>query len=190
MPKRVDHQARRRQIAEALLRVAAEHGLEAVSLRHVAAAAGVTSGMVQHYFRTKDEMMTFALETVGERIRARMSAAVSALGDTPEPRALLRALLGQLLPLDDARREEGRIALAFYAYAAVRPEIAAARRRGSERLRGFLSDQLHDAHAAAALLALVEGLNLQVLGEQYPSDAALAAFDHCLDILLSAGPPA
>ena len=57
MPKKVDHQERRTLIADALMRVAADQGLEAVSLRHVAAAAGVSSGMVQHYFRTKDEMM-------------------------------------------------------------------------------------------------------------------------------------
>ena len=39
MPKKVDHAERRRLIADALMRVAAEQGLEAVSLRHVAAAA-------------------------------------------------------------------------------------------------------------------------------------------------------
>ncbi|MGH3910171.1 MAG: TetR/AcrR family transcriptional regulator, partial [Pseudonocardiaceae bacterium] len=64
MPKRVDHRARRTQIADALMRVAATKGLQAVSLRHVAHEAGVSAGMVQHYFRTKDEMMTFALEVV------------------------------------------------------------------------------------------------------------------------------
>ena len=52
MPKKVDRQERRTRIADALMRVAADQGLEAVSLRHVAAEAGVSAGMVQHYFRT------------------------------------------------------------------------------------------------------------------------------------------
>ena len=58
MPRRVDHQLRRKQLADAVMRLAATEGLEEVSLRHVAAEAGVSTGMVQHYFRTKDEMMT------------------------------------------------------------------------------------------------------------------------------------
>src|SRR3954467_4457371 len=54
------------------MRVAAHQGLEAVSLRHVATEAGVSTGMVQHYFRTKDEMMTFA---TGPDASARRTAA-------------------------------------------------------------------------------------------------------------------
>jgi AcrR family transcriptional regulator len=54
--------------------LAATRGLEAVSLRHVATEAGVSTGMVQHYFRTKDEMMTFALEMVMDNIQARATA--------------------------------------------------------------------------------------------------------------------
>ena len=53
------------------MRVAARRGLEDVSLRHVAAEAGVTAGMVQHYFRTKDEMMVFAIGAVRERVEQR-----------------------------------------------------------------------------------------------------------------------
>ena len=48
MPKLVDHHERRTLLAAALLRVAATRGLMDVSLRHVAAEAGVTAGMVQH----------------------------------------------------------------------------------------------------------------------------------------------
>jgi AcrR family transcriptional regulator len=55
MPKKVDRQERRTLIADALMRVAADQGLAAVSLRTVAAEAGVSAGMVQPYFRTKDE---------------------------------------------------------------------------------------------------------------------------------------
>ena len=118
MPKRVDHRERRTLIADALMRVAAERGLEAVSLRHVAAAAGVSSGMVQHYFRTRDEMMTFALAVVRDRNEARVTRAIAALGETPAPRELLRTMLAALLPLDEERRADGRVALAFLAYTA------------------------------------------------------------------------
>ncbi|MGH8930601.1 MAG: TetR/AcrR family transcriptional regulator [Egibacteraceae bacterium] len=196
MPKRVDHHARRALIADALLRIAVDRGLESVSLRHVAAEAGVSSGMVQHYFRTKDEMMAFALDVVSENARARLAAAAADLGESASPGALLRALLVQLLPLDEPRRVEGRVALAFLAYAAVKPAAAAALRQDSARLREFVADRVRAAqatgeapaaidptHAASVLLALVEGLGLQLLGEQYTPEIALALFDAHLSTL-------
>jgi AcrR family transcriptional regulator len=188
VPKKVDHRARRTLIADALLRVAADRGLEGVSLRHVAAEAGVSAGMVQHYFRTKDEMMIFALEVVGENVEARLAA--EGLGESPAPGELVRALLVQLLPLDEPRRAEGRVALAFLAHAAVKPVIAAALRADTARFRAFVADGIRAAqasgetppdldpdHAATALLALVEGLGIHVLGGHYSPELALAVFD-------------
>src|ERR1700754_297226 len=113
MPKKVDHQARRTLIADALMRVAAEQGLEAVSLRHVAAAAGVSAGVVPHYFRTKGEVMGFATNVVRERSQKRIESALAALGPDPAPRLFVRTMLAALLPLDAATREDGRVALAF-----------------------------------------------------------------------------
>lgn len=120
----LDHQERREQIAAALMRVATNEGLEAVSLRHVAAEAGVTSGMVQHYFPSKEAMMDFAMQSASARFEARMTEAVAALGEDPSVRALLRTMLVTLLPLDESQRADGRVALAFLARAATRPDAA------------------------------------------------------------------
>ncbi|OKI42337.1 TetR/AcrR family transcriptional regulator [Micromonospora sp. CB01531] len=203
MPKRVDHGERRKLIADALMRVAAERGLEAVSLRHVAAEAGVSSGMVQHYFRTKDEMMTFALSVVRDRSEARVTRAVSALGDEPSPRTLLRTMLTELLPLDEARRADGRVALAFLAFTAVRPAVAAGLHQESAELLAFIAGQIRTAQAAGAtqtrvdpdraavaLLAVMEGLGVYLLGGHYPPETALAALDAQLDLLLGPEPAA
>ena len=201
MPKRVDHHVRRTQIADALMRVAADRGLEAVSLRHVAAEAGASSGMVQHYFRTKDEMMTFALKVVSDNAEARLAAAAAKLGESPSSKMLLRALLAELLPLDEARRVEGRVALAFLAYAAVKPAVATALREDTARMHEFVADQIRAAQtadavprsidpapAATALLAVVEGLGIYVLGEHYTPDTALAALDAHLSMLFGTSP--
>lgn len=192
MPKVVDHNERRTRIAEALLRVAGERGLEAVSLRHVATEAGVTSGMVQHYFRTKDEMMAFALEVVRERSEARLTAAAADLGPDPSPRALLRAFVAGVLPLDEARRADGRVALAFLAYTAVRPEAAAPLRADTAAMLAFVADRIRAGgprpgvnpdKAAVGLLALMEGLGVHLLGDHYGPDTALAALDAHLDTI-------
>src|SRR3954467_14244498 len=129
MPKKGHHQPPRRVLPDARMRVAADQGLEAVSLRHVAAEAGVSAGMVQHYFRTKDEMMAFALSVVRDRSQARVGSAIARLGPDPAPRLLLRAFIAALLPLDDASREDGRVALAFLAETAVRRAGARALRQ-------------------------------------------------------------
>jgi AcrR family transcriptional regulator len=192
MPKVVDHNERRTRIAEALLRVAGEHGLEAVSLRHVAAEAGVTSGMVQHYFRTKDEMMVFALEVVRERNEVRLTAAAAALGADPSPRQLLRTIVAEVLPIDEPRRADGRVALAFLAYTAVRPEVAAPLRADTAAMLAFVADQIRAGgpragidpdRAAVGLLALMEGLGVHLLGGHYGPETAYAALDAHLDTI-------
>jgi AcrR family transcriptional regulator len=203
MPKRVDHGERRKLIADALMRVAAQHGLEAVSLRHVAAAAGVSAGMVQHYFATKDEMMAFALSVVREHGEARVSRAVAALGEHPAPRTLLRTIVLELLPLDEEREADGRVALAFLAYTAVRPDVAAGMHQETAAMLGFLAGQIRAAQAtwpadrrmdpdraAVALLATMEGLGLYLLGGHYPADTALAALDTQLDLICGPAQPA
>ncbi|GAA4935630.1 TetR family transcriptional regulator [Actinomycetospora succinea] len=196
MPKLVDPHERRTLLADALLRVAAERGLMDVSLRHVAAEAGVTAGMVQHYFRTKDEMMIFALDVVAARVQARLE-------DDPDPRRLVRSLLVQLLPLDADRELEGRVAVAYHAYAATRPDVAARLRQDTIGMRAAVAERIRAAGhpgpldpdvAATGLLALVEGLAVHVLGGHLAPDDALATLDAHLDLAfgtpVSTPPPA
>lgn len=178
MPRRVDRRERRTGIADALMRVAAERGLEAVSLRHVAAEAGVSTGMVQHHFRDKDEMMSFALEIVKERGQARVEAAVAALGDDPPPRLLLRTMITALLPLDEEARAVGRVALAFLAYTAVRPEAARPLHENTGQLIEVFAKLLPGSESeAAALIALMEGLGLYLIQGFFTPEQALAALD-------------
>lgn len=190
MPKIVDHTERRRLVADALLRIAAKQGLESVSLRHVAAEAGVSTGLVQHYFKTKDEMMTFALDVVRDSTRARLESSAAAKDFVELPAAFVRALLYELLPRDRRRRDEARVTLAFLAYAAVRPRVARAMRRETAELLRLLTEGIAKAQAdgrvqanpdpkllAKGLLAMMEGLGLHVLSGHYGPDEAMKAFD-------------
>jgi AcrR family transcriptional regulator len=187
MPKKVDHRERRTLIADALMRVAAHRGLEAVSLRHVAVEAGVSAGMVQHYFATKDEMMAFAMAVVRDRSQARIGEAMSRLGDDPPPRLLLRTMIATVLPLDEQSGDDGRVALAFLAYSAVRPTVGLDREDTAQMLSFFaeLIPGPDPAHAAAGLLALMEGLGMYLLSGQYGAEQALDALDAHLDLLFS-----
>lgn len=199
MPKRVDHQERRERIAAALMRVAASQGLESVSLRHVAAEAGVTAGMVQHYFSSKEAMMQFAMDTASTRFGERIAAAVEGLGHEPSARELVTAFLTTLMSTNgrDAA-EDGRVALAFMAYAATRPSVAANLERSNAELRDFIASQLRRAvaegtapasldpeSAAATLVALTDGLGVQMLSSNLPGEAATAVLEAQLDLIFA-----
>lgn len=186
MPKRVDPEERRSQIADALFRVVAREGLGGVSLRHVAAEAGVTAGMVQHYFASKHEMMTFAMQAASARYEVRIRAAIAALGAEPSAAGTLRAVLSNFIPRSEAELRDGRISLEFQAYAAGHEDAARSLGEGDVQLRAWLAaliveasgaDAETAAQRAAGLLGMAEGLGLKVLGSGMPASEALSALD-------------
>lgn len=128
MPKVVDRGARRLAIADATLRLAARDGLEAVSIRAVAAEASMSAGAVQKYFATKDELLLCALDLSDERLVRRWQ-------ELPDDAALTE-YLRQVLPLDDHRRAENALLWSFTARAAYLPEWA-------ERIAGSYAE-LHE----------------------------------------------
>jgi len=198
MPKKVDREQRRRQIAEAVLRLTAEQGLDAVSLRDVAAEAGVSMGMVQHYFTSKDRMLLFACAYMIERTNRRLQQQIAARPCPRSARATLRTVLVELLPLDEERRAGTRVWTAFLARAAVELDLEAFMRTTWVASHAFIADQIRSgqesgeipAHvspdrAAVRALALADGLVSHVLVGHYSATQALAAVDTYLDELFA-----
>jgi len=187
MPKQVDHDERRRQIGDAVCRLIAARGLDAVSLRHVAAEADGSMGRVQHYFGTKDEMLMFAFEMISERVAARLGAVFS-----DDPAQYLRAILLELLPLSPEARAEAPVLAAFLAHAVVEPRVAEPLRQGHGEMVAWLAGMISAVRPggdpeqdAMALLAFVDGLMLQVLMGQVSPKAAEALVDHQLGRVLT-----
>jgi TetR/AcrR family transcriptional regulator, transcriptional repressor of bet genes len=180
VPKKIDHEQRRQQLAEALWRVLAVHGMEAVSLRQVAAEAGVSMGMVQHYFADKEKMVLFALNSMTERVGRRMGEALAAV-DEPLQRA--RAVLVQTLPLDDESRLDAQVAATFLAQAPVEPRIEEYLRLGYAEGHAYLTQQLEEAgvpnaaQEASTLFALTDGLAVHTLANHHQPAEALAILD-------------
>ena len=73
MPKVVDHEERRSQIAEAVWRIATTRGLQGVTFREVAAEAQVSVSLVQHYFGTKAGLVIWSLNQNTARMSARIA---------------------------------------------------------------------------------------------------------------------
>jgi TetR/AcrR family transcriptional regulator, transcriptional repressor of bet genes len=201
MPKQVDHEERRRQIAEAVCRLAGRQGLEGVSLRHVAAEAGVSMGLVQHYFSTKDQMLLFTFQTLSEHVEERISEAAAALPQPTRPKAVLRALLKELLPLTEQARAEVPIWTAFLARAIVEPSLATPLREGGSVMREFIAGQIREAQQAdeadagldphqeaATLIALADGLMIHAMIEQDRAETTLATLDYHIDRIFTPAP--
>src|ERR1700722_16047666 len=72
MPKVVDHQQRRDEIALVACRVVADYGFEQATIVRIAREAGYTTGMVAHYFDTKQDIIIAALRLILKRIEARL----------------------------------------------------------------------------------------------------------------------
>ncbi|MFI6299423.1 TetR/AcrR family transcriptional regulator [Nonomuraea sp. NPDC050790] len=187
MPRQVDHQQRRTLVARALWRVIAEQGLEAASLREVAAAAGVSIGQLQHYFGSKESMLRFTIEQLAEETGGRILNLAAAGGPVLD---VLRRVVAELVPSTPERRIEQSAWTAFLAHSAVDHEIARILRDQYRASRAVLEQSLRHAQAAgevgpsvdpgvaaATLLALVDGLSIQA--ELDDLDPAL--IDHALD---------
>ena len=106
MPKIVDHEQRREEIALIACRVVAQHGFEQATIVRIARAAGCTTGMIAHYFDTKQEIIVAALRLILRRIEERLTQAEGA--------ADLLTLLSEALPLDQTRYTECAVWMAFW----------------------------------------------------------------------------
>ncbi len=108
MPKIVDHARRREEIALVACQVVAAHGFEQATLARIAAAAGYTTGMVAHYYQSKQDVILAALRLMLLRIEARLTRERE--GDEAD----LSSVLSEALPLDAQRFTECAFWMAFW----------------------------------------------------------------------------
>lgn len=101
MPKIVDHAQRRDEIALVACRVVAAHGFERASMVRIALEAGYTTGMLAHYFDSKQDIIIAALRLILRRIEERLLRPASS-ATAPD----LLTLLTEALPVDEHRRIE------------------------------------------------------------------------------------
>ena len=203
MPKRVNHEERRRQIADALLRAAAARGLHATGMREVAAEAGVSLRLVQYYFGTKEELMLFGMQHLAAQFGKRAMTRINRLKETESPvhpRDVIAAILTEGLPVDDERRTFTILYTAYFALSLTEPALAIAPLvKNSNAVADVIAAQLRAAQAAgdtpahldpeleaASLMALSAGLGTSVIGGGSSAEQAQAVIDYHLDRLFPA----
>lgn len=184
MPRPADHDQRRIQIARAFQRLLAGQGFATVSFAKVAAEAGVSVGLIQHYFLGKDALLRYAYDDavsrLSERVRARVQEGAAAGLSTAE--VLLNSLV-ELLPLDQERDVEYRVRQGLQAQALHNAGLADVARRSGGGLLAYVVTAVEDGRArgevapgvdaepaARMILATVQGLADQVvLSAEFPA---------------------
>jgi AcrR family transcriptional regulator len=174
MPKIIDHDERRKQVAEATWRVIAKVGLEGATIRMIATEAGYSTGSLHHYFANKDELILFAMNLTWQRTDDRLAE----VARTSNALQALSAAVDAILPLDEERRQDVLVWLAFAAQAVNHEAMATAHcgyyLRVRERWRDLLTAGIADGSVRAdidveleanILIGLIDGVALQAMFE-------------------------
>lgn len=168
------------QLTDALMRLVVEGGLEAVSVRTVAKEAGVSVGAVQYHFKSKDDLLYAAYERVIDQVALRAQAIVAT-----SPLDFVRQLLEELLPLDERRAAELKVAMAFTARAIYSERLSSLYTLGYTALVDAVAGALNSREEAIRAVALADGLawQMQCAPQRLQPGAALAALHDHLDRL-------
>lgn len=109
MPILIDPDARREQVARVVADIIVSAGLEAVTVRSVAAAAGFSTAVVSHYFADKRELLLFSYKAAQEHAYTRLTDALRASSGTAVE------LLESQLPFNEESRRDWLVFTAFWA---------------------------------------------------------------------------
>ena len=182
-PRRVVRPLRREEIARATIRCLARDGAGRLTMKQIAREAGVAQGILHYYFADKRAMLVAALETVMADLDRRVLQHARGSRDA---RVRLRALVRACLATAVTQRELWIVFVEFWGammhdaalrrvnadlYARIRRVLAGEVTRG---VRAGCFRPVRADHAAALILAVVDGLSLQLTFDPARISAAVA----------------
>ena len=193
MSRTADRPAQGEVLSRAVWEVLARQGLEGLTVRAVAAAAGCTTGLVMHRFPNRRALLAHARQLLHDKTRDRVEALEAGAAS---PRAALRAVLHQGLATDPETAHESVVWTGFLAAAVADPELIEMHRRNNRswraRVERLVAAAAPDwpagrvATVALALIAMAEGAAIFASADPvgYPAadqermlDWALRAYD-------------
>jgi AcrR family transcriptional regulator len=118
MPKIVDHEERREHIAEIVASMLASVGVENTTIREISRQSGYSRGFIEHYFHSKEELISDALKWINEQSLARVDKKLKHLHGLDA----LYAINEVTLPLNEQTRREWKVRMQFWGLAVVNPK--------------------------------------------------------------------
>ncbi len=155
MPKVGMQPIRRRQLIEATVAAIHAHGLAETTVSRISQAAGVSSGIVHHYFAGKDALLAATMRALLRDLRAAVAARLVGVRD---PAARVAAIIDGNFAADQFAPETVTAWLAFWAAAPHSPALARLQRINSARLRSKFRHALRQLMPAPAAGRLADGL--------------------------------
>jgi AcrR family transcriptional regulator len=161
----IDHEQRRADVATITIDLVAREGIEAATIRRIAAEAGFSTAAITHYFADKQELLLWAFQMLSEEGERRFEEVLAR-----NPADVVGALL-TMVPWCPANVRRWKAYLAFWDQAARDPELASMLAKSTDVGLAFLQKLLRskieagdDAKNSGQLLnALIQGLALQML---------------------------
>jgi AcrR family transcriptional regulator len=197
VPKIVDHELRRQELLAATWRVIARTGIVRATTREIAREAGVSTGVLAHYFADKEELLAAALRLSHQQVYARVRERTQGLLGLDA----LRVVMLEALPLDEQRLLEAQIEANFWSLALGNDALRDLQHEEFERFWDVLLYRVEEAQKVGQiwpgidasdvthqLMIMVEGLSIEAV--LYPSRATperqLRTLDSFLDRISAA----
>jgi TetR/AcrR family transcriptional repressor of bet genes len=149
------------RILTAVETILVSRGIEDVTIRHVATAAGVSVGAVQHHYQTKEDLLMAAMDKVSDDFVQQVMAATDPGADARTNLAAVCRILGGV---NDESRTPGVIWLAYASKATTSEAVAHAHRESWRHMEDALAALLQqwnpalERDDAATLMALLDGI--------------------------------
>lgn len=191
MPKIVDHELRRQELLAATWRVIARTGIIGLTTREIAREAGVSTGVLAHYFADKEDLLAAALRLSHQQVYARIRERTQGLLGLDA----LRVMMLEALPLDEQRILEAQIEMSFLSLALGNSALRELQHEEFERFWDILLYRVCEAQKLGQIWAgadpsdithelviLVEGMSQEAV--LYPSRATAQRQCQTLDAVL------
>jgi AcrR family transcriptional regulator len=172
VPKIVDHDHKRKIIAETAWKIIETEGIERASIRRIASEAGMSTGALRHYFSNQDELLLFIMEYFLARGRERSEN----ISWSTNPLNAVRETLLELVPVNQDKQTETGVWLVF----AIRSLTSAALNAKKDELTegeyilmealleilikaGYINKTINIEIETLRLAVIIEGLSIHAL---------------------------
>ncbi|MFS2008765.1 transcriptional regulator BetI [Azospirillum sp. CT11-132] len=165
MPKVGMEPIRRRQLIDATISSMGKHGLADTTVQTISRGAGVSPGIIHHYFGGKDELLAATMRSMLQQLR---DDATKRLAAADSPRARLEAIVDCNFAPDQFEPRVVAAWLGFWAQAPHNPALSRLQRINARRLHSNLLHALRPLlpperaeRVAVGLAAMIDGLWLR-----------------------------
>lgn len=165
MPKVGMEPIRRRQLIDATISSMGKHGLADTTVQTISRGAGVSPGIIHHYFGGKDELLAATMRSMLQQLR---DDATRRLAAADSPRARLEAIVDCNFAPDQFDPRVVAAWLGFWAQAPHNPALSRLQRINARRLHSNLLHALRPLlpperaeRVAVGLAAMIDGLWLR-----------------------------